>query len=72
MKKEEVIQQNQHIEMWMYTVISGEQCGVLGEKWPEMRKNSSRGRIVLGLETETEARRVSVYSGEAQTVTSFL
>ena len=44
----------------MYTVVSREQCRVLGEKWPEMRrKYNFRGQIVLGLETETEARRVS-------------
>lgn len=29
-RKKEVIQQNQRIETWIYTVISGEQCGVAG------------------------------------------
>ena len=59
-KEEEVIQQNQRIETWIYTVVSREQCRVLGEKWLEMRrKNNSQGQSVLGLETETEARRVS-------------
>ena len=40
-KEEEVIQQNQRIETWIYTVISGEQCGVLGEKWLEMRRKNN-------------------------------